>query len=74
MPKLPSVRPKQVIRALLRAGFVLDRIRGSHHILYKDDKHPPISIALHNRDMKPGTLHRILRDAELTIKEFLKLL
>jgi predicted RNA binding protein YcfA (HicA-like mRNA interferase family) len=63
-----------MIRALERAGFVLDRIRGSHYILYKNNTHPPISIPMHNRDMKIGTLHAILRAADLTVEELLKLL
>jgi len=31
--KLPVVTGRQVLAALHRAGFVLDHVRGSHHIL-----------------------------------------
>ena len=35
MSKLPSVTGWEAIRAFEKAGFVVDRIRGSHHILKK---------------------------------------
>jgi predicted RNA binding protein YcfA (HicA-like mRNA interferase family) len=31
MSDLPVVRPRQLIRALERAGFFVHHIRGSHH-------------------------------------------
>jgi predicted RNA binding protein YcfA (HicA-like mRNA interferase family) len=31
--RLPVVSGKRVVRALTKAGFVVDRIAGSHHIL-----------------------------------------
>ena len=74
MPKLPRVKPVKVIAALKRAGFYIDHTTGSHYIFYKDDKLCPISVARHNRDMKLGTLRNILRQAEISPEEFLKLL
>jgi len=74
MPKLPRVKPKQVIKALKRAGFYVDHITGSHYILYKDDSSPPISIPYHNKDLKLGTLKNILKQAKLSVKEFIELL
>lgn len=74
MPKLPRITPKQLIRALKRAGFVLDRIHGSHHLLYKDHARILVSVPMHSRDLKPGTLHAILRTANMSIEELLKLL
>lgn len=37
MPKLPCVKPKQLIKVLKKIGFFVDRISGSHYILYKDE-------------------------------------
>ena len=34
MPKLPAVRPCELIQFLERHGFVLDRVSGSHFIYY----------------------------------------
>lgn len=36
--RLPALKPKQVIRALKKRGFVLHRIKGSHYVyIYPDD-------------------------------------
>lgn len=36
MPKLPSVTGEEAVRAFNRAGFIQDRMAGSHCILKKD--------------------------------------
>ncbi len=74
MPKLPRIKPKRLVRALKKAGFVLDRIHGSHHIFYRDDIPDTISVPVHARDLKTGTLSSILKAAHLSIEEFIKLL
>lgn len=55
---------KQLLKLAYDKGFQLDRITGSHHILVKGDV--TITIPVHgNKDLPPGTLHRILRDMGL---------
>ncbi|HJZ92314.1 MAG TPA: type II toxin-antitoxin system HicA family toxin [Gemmataceae bacterium] len=53
-------------RVLESRGWVLDRIKGSHHI----DRlagHSPISVPVHgNKNLKPGTQRSIMRAAGLT--------
>ncbi len=75
MSDLPVVRPRQLIRALERAGFFVHHIRGSHHYL----RHPArpgllITVPVHNRDLKRGTLRAILRQAGLTADDLRSLL
>lgn len=74
--KLPVVSGKRVIQALTKAGFVVNRIVGSHHVLvYPDDPTRTVTIPLHaGRDLKPGTLRSIIRQTGLTIEEFAELL
>jgi predicted RNA binding protein YcfA (HicA-like mRNA interferase family) len=72
---LPAIRPKQLIRMLERAGFIVNRVTGSHYIL----KHPAkpnlrVTVPYHNRDLKRGTLQSIVKQAGLTNDEFWKLL
>jgi predicted RNA binding protein YcfA (HicA-like mRNA interferase family) len=74
MPKLPRVKPTKVIKALKRAGFYVDHVTGSHSILYKGEKSPPISVPRHNKELKVGTLRNILRQAKISVKEFQKYL
>jgi len=73
---LPTVSGNRVIRALTRNGFVVDRIVGSHHVLvYPADPTRTVTVPVHaNRDLKPGTLRSIIRQAGFTVEEFKELL
>lgn len=74
MPSLPMLRADEVIRALERAGFQTVRQRGSHVRLKHDDGRV-VTVPVHSgQDIGRGLLRKILRDAELTPAEFLKLL
>ncbi len=75
MIRIPAAKPSQVLRALQRAGFVVDHTSGSHYIL----KHPGkpgarVTLPYHNRDLKRRTLESILDQAGLTQEEFAQLL
>jgi predicted RNA binding protein YcfA (HicA-like mRNA interferase family) len=74
--RLPAVNGRRVIQALSRAGFVVDRIVGSHHVLaLPGDPRRAVSVPVHSgRDLKPGTLRGIIRQAGLTVEEFVALL
>ena len=54
--RLPALKPKDVFRALQRAGFYLHHTTGSHYILKHPDK-PALRVTLpwHDRDLKRGT-------------------
>jgi len=75
MNDLLVVRPRQLIRALERAGFFLHHTRGSHRYFRHPDKPGVlVTVPYHNRDLKRGTLRAILRQAGLTpadLHEFL---
>lgn len=71
---LPVIRPKDVIKALERAGFFIQRVSGSHYILKHPTKPTRVTVPLHNRDLKRGTLQSIIRQAGFTNEEFVKLL
>jgi predicted RNA binding protein YcfA (HicA-like mRNA interferase family) len=74
-PKLPVVSGRQVIRILERIGYQIVRQKGSHIRLRdeNDPEHLPITVPDH-RTLKPGLLRQILRDANLTVDEFVDLL
>jgi predicted RNA binding protein YcfA (HicA-like mRNA interferase family) len=75
MTRLPSVPPSRVIAALERAHFRIVRIRGSHHFMrHEADPSRQTIVPLHRRDLPPGTLRAILRQAGLTPAEFIELL
>ena len=73
--RLPSAKPKEVLRALGRAGFVVHHTSGSHYVLKLPDK--PIlrvTIPYHNKDLKRGTLAAIIAQAGLSTEQFVELL
>jgi predicted RNA binding protein YcfA (HicA-like mRNA interferase family) len=70
--KLPAVKPKRVIEALLRIGFHIHHTRGGHYFLRRGSAN--VIIPYHNRGLKPGTLRDIIKQAGLTADEFIALL
>ncbi len=74
--RLPVASARQVLAALRRAGFVLDRVSGSHHLLvHPDDPTRCVTVPVHaGRDLKPGTLRNIIRQSGLSVEEFSVLL
>lgn len=75
MSVLPILTAAKILKALLRAGFVIVRQVGSHMQL-KHPKDPRIlvTVAKHSRDLTRKSLASILKQAKLTTHEFLKLL
>jgi len=72
--RLPALRPVEVVRALERAGWRIHRQRGSHVSMHKEGVPFLITVPLHRRDLPRGTLRDIIKDAGLTVEEFLELL
>ena len=74
MPRLPSVKPKQVIRALERVGFEIDHQSGSHVVLRRSSDNSRVVVPQHDRDLGRGLTLRIIKSAGLTRDEFIELL
>jgi predicted RNA binding protein YcfA (HicA-like mRNA interferase family) len=74
--RLPAVNARQALAALQRAGFVVDRVRGSHYLLARpDDPVRAVTVPFHGKkDLKPGTLRNIIRQGGLTVEQFRELL
>jgi predicted RNA binding protein YcfA (HicA-like mRNA interferase family) len=70
--KLPVATGRDVVRALERAGFAIDRVVGSHHVMaHPSNPKRTVSVAVHgNRDLKRGTLRAIIRQSGLSVEEF----
>lgn len=73
MPKLPVVSGKETVRKLQKIGYTISRQKGSHVRMHSPHaKHRPISVPMHTF-LKPGLFHQILKDADLSIEEFINL-
>ncbi len=75
MPKLPRIPSTLVIRALKRARFYEYHRSGSHiQLRHLDNSNLRVTIPFHKKDLSPKTLKSIIKQAEITIDDFLKLL
>ncbi|MBW3542123.1 MAG: type II toxin-antitoxin system HicA family toxin [Planctomycetes bacterium] len=71
MSELPVVSGKEAIRAFTKLGYSETRISGSHHILQKPGHRYALSIPVHgNTALKRGTLRGLIRDAGVSVAEF----
>jgi predicted RNA binding protein YcfA (HicA-like mRNA interferase family) len=69
MSTFPAVRGSQLLKALERMGFVVIRIKGSHHFLRRADGRCTV-VPVHRREtIGRGLLAQILRDCEITREE-----
>ena len=76
MTSLPSVNAARLIRALQRAGFFVHHATGGHYVLKHPDR-PAVRIVVPHHGsagVKRGILRSILRQAELTADDLVKLL
>lgn len=73
--KLPVVSGREAVKAFERIGYQVVRQRGSHIRLRdeSDPDHLPLTVPDH-KTVKPGLPRKLLRDADLTVGEFVDLL
>ena len=74
MPRLPAVKPREVIKFLEKHGFVLDHVSGSHFIYYHSASKRRAVVPRHNRDLPKGTLLSLLREAGFSREELIAFL
>ena len=74
MPKLLSLTSQKIIKVLEKKGFVLNRIKGSHHIYYHPEMKRRVVVPFHKRDLPKGTLLEILKQAGINKEELRELL
>jgi predicted RNA binding protein YcfA (HicA-like mRNA interferase family) len=74
LPKITPINSQKLIRILQKTGFKIVRQKGSHLILI-DDRKTRIVIPVHpGKDIKPGLIRAIIKEAGLSRDDFFKLL
>ncbi|AEJ20800.1 type II toxin-antitoxin system HicA family toxin [Gracilinema caldarium] len=73
MSKLPRISGRQAITALQKAGFTVIRQTGSHIVLKRSDPFAQLVVPDH-KELDTGTLRAIIRQANISVNEFLNLL
>lgn len=65
---------RDVIKALSKAGFYVHHQRGSHIALRREGPPPNRVVVPARKELKKGMLRAIIRQAGLTVEEFIELL
>ena len=73
MTRLPRIAGRECIKALEKAGFYFKRQEGSHVILRRDEPFAQVVVPEHD-ELDRGTLRAIIRQADLSVDEFVGLL
>lgn len=69
MARLPVLSGAEAVRILRKAGWTIDRQRGSHVILVKDGHTATLSVPDH-KELAKGTLRSLIRAAGMTTDDF----
>lgn len=70
---LPTLRPREVEAAIQRDGWSFIRQKGSHRHYGHPNKPGRVTIPFHAGDIYPGLLRIIIKQAGLTVEQFIKL-
>jgi len=70
---VPAITPKNLLKIFKSKGFYISRQSGSHMILHHNsDNTKRVTLPIHNKDLKPGTLLSILKQAGINKEELFK--
>ena len=69
MSRIRPIPGKDLVAALQKRGFVVSRVRGSHHFLRHRDGRTTVIPVHANEEIGRGLLAKILRDAKLDFDE-----
>jgi predicted RNA binding protein YcfA (HicA-like mRNA interferase family) len=72
MPKLPVLKPREVVALLVGQGFTCIRQRGSHMQLRHADGRATTVPDHGGRDISPSLLRQIARDIGMTPEAFVR--
>ena len=68
-PKLPLVSGKEAIRRFEKLGFIVIRQKGSHIVMRRGSQG---CVVPNHKEIKTGTLSGILKQAGVTVDEFIQ--
>jgi len=70
---MASFRAREIIKILHKLGFIEKRQTGSYLIMYSPKLKKTVPVPMHNKELKKGLVQGIIKEAESTEEEFLKL-
>ena len=55
----------ELIKKMLKAGWVLRSVKGSHHVYTHPDRPGHVTVPHPKKDLGAGLLHKLLKQADL---------
>lgn len=74
MSKFPTLSGKEIVSILKKAGFTVERQRGSHVFMKHSDGRVTVVPVHSGETIGAGLLSKILRDVDMTKDDVLKIL
>ncbi|MFH1831276.1 MAG: type II toxin-antitoxin system HicA family toxin [bacterium] len=74
MTKLPTISGKDLVKIIIKLGFSIARQKGSHLILKHSDGRVTVVPCHNNEDLDKGLLKKILRDIDMSMDDFIKII
>lgn len=71
MPKLPQVKPKNLLKFLQKRGFVSKKTKSGHIFLQHPNGKTTV-VSMHNKPLAKGTLHGILKQTDIELEDLIK--
>lgn len=70
---MASFKAREIVRILEKLGYTKKRQAGSHVIMYNFQSKKIIPVPMHAKELKKGLVRAIIKQAESTEEEFIKL-
>lgn len=70
---MSSFKAREIVKILGKLGYIQKRQTGSHLIMYNSNLKKIIPVPIHTKELKRGLIKGIIKQADSTEKEFLKL-
>jgi predicted RNA binding protein YcfA (HicA-like mRNA interferase family) len=72
-PRLARITGKEMCSLLEQKGFLLKRVKGSHHIYTRPGLDGYVTVPVHGKEiLKLKTLKSIIQQAELNLDDFIR--
>lgn len=70
---MAAFKAREIVKILQKLGYIRKRQTGSHLIMYHPDLKRIIPVPMHTKELKRRLVRAIIKEAESTEEEFLKL-
>ncbi|MBI3385241.1 type II toxin-antitoxin system HicA family toxin [Candidatus Gottesmanbacteria bacterium] len=70
MTKLIPLKPREVEVILLKNGFMVNRVKGSHKQFFHNQLKAHVTVPFHSKSIPTGTLRSIVNQSKLDVDLF----